>query len=279
MRNRTSHISKTSEVEGLRVVPSHGFTMVELVVVIMLLGILSIGTVRFIGDATDGFAGGSARGELSAGVRQSVQHLGQALREALPNSIRVTAAGDCLEYVPVINASVYVTAPIGLSGSIMQIVPFDSVVSSANWHVVLTPNDSLYAANSPGPLSPLVIAGSPNAENLVALTFASAHQFSSASPQQRFFVVEAPVSYCLSNNTLYRYQNYGFQNSQPTIATLPNSLPNRNILMGDLSATLPVFATESATLTRNAVVSIELEFTKGGQQLDISHSVQIRNQI
>ena len=89
------------------------FTLIELITVIMLLSILSIGTVRFLNDSAEGFLTGSQRGELAADLRQSVQVLGHALREALPNSIRVSSSGECVEFVPVVNASVYLSAPIG----------------------------------------------------------------------------------------------------------------------------------------------------------------------
>ncbi|NJN52657.1 MAG: prepilin-type N-terminal cleavage/methylation domain-containing protein [Gammaproteobacteria bacterium] len=46
-----------------------GFTLVELVVVVVVLGILSVGTVRFLNDASDGYAGTVSRTELSSAAR------------------------------------------------------------------------------------------------------------------------------------------------------------------------------------------------------------------
>lgn len=219
-----------------------GFTLIELITVIMLLSILSIGTVRFLNDSAEGFLTGSQRSELAADVRQSVQVLGHALREALPNSIRVSGGGDCVEFVPVINASDYVSAPIDFSGSTMRVVPFDAPVSGGAWRVALVPGSSLYALASPGPLSPLATAGTVDAANILPLNFSSAHEFTSASGLQRFFVVEQPVSFCLSGGVLYRYRNYGYQAVQPGVATLPTGLPNRDMLAGGISSASPVFA-------------------------------------
>lgn len=257
----------------------YGFTLVELVVVIMLLGILSLGTVRFISDASDGFVSGSNRGALSADVRQSVHHLGQVLREALPNSIRVSASGECIEYIPIISASVYVSAPIGISGNTMQVIPFDPALTASNWRVAIVPSSNMYGLSTPGAVSPTASASAADVNNIVTLTFSSAHRFASASAQQRFFVVGDPVSYCLSGTTLYRYADYGYQSTQPLVASLPSSLPSRSVVVDGVAAALPIFATDSAALTRNAVVTIDLALQKGADQLPISHSVQIRNQI
>ena len=76
-----------------------GFTLIELVVVITVMGILSIGAVSFITDASDGYANTVRRTELGSTMRLAAERVTRELRNALPNSVRVS--GNCLEFIPV----------------------------------------------------------------------------------------------------------------------------------------------------------------------------------
>ena len=103
------------------------------------------------------------------------------------------------------------------------------------------------------------------------------HQFPRESAQQRFYVVGNPVSYCISGDTLWRYTNYGFLASQPGVATLPASTPNRTMLAQSVSNTLPHFIVSGASLSRNAMVEIDIEFANRGDLVRISQLVHMRN--
>ena len=266
-------------MSSLDVTATRGFTVVELVTVILLLSILSIGTVRFINDAAAGFQTASERAELAAGVRQTVQQLSTALREALPNSVRVSASGDCIEYVPVLNASAYESAPIGLAGTGMRVVPFDAAMPGGAWRVAVAPTNALYGLSNPGAISPVASVAAADADNLLPVTFVAAHEFAAASPRRRAFIVDGPVSLCGAAGALYRYQNYGYNAAQPGVALLPTGLPDRQILLGDIGTALPIFAATSATLTRNAIVEIYIDLQRGDEALSLHQTVQLRNQL
>ncbi len=83
--------------------PGSGITLVELVTVVMILGILSVGTVKFITDSGQGFASTVGRAALAGDVRFVTLRIAKEVRDALPNSVRVS--GGCLEFVPTVGVA------------------------------------------------------------------------------------------------------------------------------------------------------------------------------
>ena len=253
---------------------NRGFTLVELITVMMVLGILSVGTVRFISDSSGGFATTVTRAELAGDARFAVERLAREIRDALPNSVRVT--GGCLEYVPVLGASRYVTLPLTSAATSFRAHPIDPLPVPAGARVAVFPDGAVYDLTAPATVSPTVTVSAPDAGNEVTVTMASAHRFAVESPADRFFLVDTPVSVCVDGGRLWRYANYGFNVVQPTVAGLPGSLPNRALLAQEVVSTTP-FALNAPTLTRNAVLGIDLEFARGDDQVRIEHLVQVRN--
>ena len=76
-----------------RISKQRGVTLVELVVTIVLMGILAGGTVAFVISSTQSYVDTATRNQLSAIGRIATQKLEQAIRLAVPNSIRVTSSG------------------------------------------------------------------------------------------------------------------------------------------------------------------------------------------
>lgn len=253
---------------------SRGFTLVELITVMVILGILSIGTVRFITDSSSGFASTISRTELAGDARFAVERLGRALRDALPGSVRVN--GTCLEFIPVVAGSTYVTLPVATPATEFRAVPVAPLPLPPGARVAVYPSGAVYQLSSIAIVSPTVSVSAPNADNEVTVTMAAAHRFPAESPSNRFFLVTEPVSYCVDGDALWRYQGYGFAAVQPTPAGLPAALPDRALITQSVSSPAP-FSVAAATLTRNAVVDIDLSFERGGDSVALQHLVQVRN--
>jgi len=106
---------------------------------------------------------------------------------------------------------------------------------------------------------------------------ASSFQFANHSPRQRFFLVDVPISYCVDGEYLFRYKNYGLQASQDNVADLPAVLPDRALLADGVDISPVPFQYETATLARNAIVTLDLQFIEAGETQRLVSEVQLRN--
>ena len=251
-----------------------GFTLVELVTVIVILGVLALGTVRFIGDSGRGFGAAVSRGKLAGEGRFAMASVSRELRGAVPGSVRTN--GQCLEFVPLLTASRYVTLPVATAATEFRAVPLAGAVVPAGARAAVYPDSTLYAAASPGPLSPPVAVSAPDAANEVTVSFASPHRFASESPTRRFFLVADPVSFCVDGEALYRYQGYGFATVQPLPADLPATRPGRELMAENVGNGAP-FRIGGANLTRNAVVAVDLDLSRSGDVVRLEQLTSVRN--
>jgi MSHA biogenesis protein MshO len=259
-----------------RVARVGGFTLIELVVVITVMGILSIGVVSFITDASDGYANTVRRTELGSTLRLAAERVTRELRNALPNSARVS--GDCLEFIPVEGGSTYLNLPVSIASTTFNAAaPISATLAGTRIAVFPDSAATVYSLTDPGAISPTATFDAPDAKNVVRVTMAASHRFPVESPERRFYMVREPVSYCVDGNRLWRYQNYGYAATQPTATTLPTSMPGRGLVGEGVNAAVPPFTVVNATLTRNAEVSVDLEFVNGADALQVHHVVQLRN--
>lgn len=100
-------------------------------------------------------------------------------------------------------------------------------------------------------------------------------QFPLASPQNRFQIVGAPVTYeCnLSVGAIIRHSGYGFQTS---VATAPWSQGGSSaILINDV--TYCAFDYTPAVLQRNGLVVMRLTLSRNGESVEIMHQVDVLN--
>jgi len=259
-----------------------GFTFIELIVVILVLGTVSISVVSFIRFGVDIYQDGTGRERQIAESRYLIERMTRELREALPNSVRVSSDGRCVEFVPIVSSSSYIDIPVLpepatnsiaiVAGTTLNAGAF----SPSNMSMVVYPSNTqdVYADD-------LGITGKKFAvtqlsaivSNKRSVTLINTVRFSDDSPSQRYFLVQTPVSYCQgSNNQVFRYQGYDYTSAFTQLNTPPNG-----VLMAQHQSNPSPFVILNATLVRNAVLQLNFEFTYNDEALMLYNEVHIVN--
>jgi MSHA biogenesis protein MshO len=313
-----TNFKKTGQVKILNSIK--GFTLIELVVTIVISAVLAGGTIAYIANTVDGIESASRRNKLATAGRVVIDRIALELHNALPNSIRASTAlpggNQCIEYIPVLAATTYINpAFTGLGSTAFNVVDFvengaDYIpASSTGIYAVIYPRrinqvydgDNGAVATWPSfpnrrPIQTIAsIADTGPASNLSVVTLTTAHRFNRRSPNERFFVVTQPVSFCVVGDKIYRYSNYGFYRNQSVAERLisDNScpaadpdrcLPNYNtspdkVLITDSlnNAGLTAFAVRNQNLTRNSLVAIQLNMESGEDSFTLTHEVLTRS--
>jgi MSHA biogenesis protein MshO len=256
-----------------------GFTLIELVVTIVLIGILGTGISSFIGNTTKGMIDTAERSQVANIAWVVSEQLSRHLRHALPNSVRISSDKSCIEYIPIYSGSDYISAPVTVSASQFEVVPFSNVPGGFNFtaqplRVAIYPEtlSGLYNLNASSVISSVVSQLTAGATaNAMNLQLSATHRFPTDSPGKRLFLVEQPVMFCFLAGLLYRYDDYGFNSSFST-----SGLNNQRVYGASVSQ--GQFTYTPGSLKRNAVVNIRFTVSgKNGLQQVVNQEVQIRN--
>jgi MSHA biogenesis protein MshO len=251
----------------------HGFSLVELVVVITVLAIITAGTATYITNSVRAYDATARRAQLATLGRLAVERVARELRSAVPTSVRIQ--NDCVEFFPAKAGSAYFTLPTEVAANSFTASAF-TVPSGGPYYVAVYPLDrtALYAQSNPGPLAGFSAAsGSPTA----TVTLSSTHRFSRHAPQRRFFLMGEPVSFCISGNALYRYSGYGIDAAQNAPPASGGSLLAEHIQTNDHGTSVTPFTFNPGNLRRNAVVELDFRFMQDNEWVRLQHEVQIRN--
>ena len=260
-----------------------GFTLVELVMVIVILSIVSLVSVRFIQLSMEGALDTANRQRLGMAAGIASEQVSRSLRGALPGSVRVSADQRCIEFVPILAASRYRDIPLRSPAASFEAVAAGDGQGATGRVVAYPYAGNVYTPNSPGVVSAQE-ATLPEGGGEVTVSFDTGdHQFVEDSPQRRFFIVGEPVALGQESGSrfLYRYSDYGFQSS--VCDSLPTGFSaggaRREVLAAPLAPDSMTFEFVPPTLRRNGVATFEfeLESADSDESIGVSQEVQIRN--
>lgn len=254
-----------------------GFTLVEMIFVVVILGIVaSIGS-GFVVSAMDSYRIAQERNQLVQRGRLALEQMARELRMALPNSVRVSAGGRCIEFMPLVAAANYQGQVADQNNNIApqaQITTGAFTLSGASpRHVVIAPFSPADIYTNAVP-SARVGLGTLGASPYTAVPFASSHRFIRNSLNRRLYLAADPVRFCASGGTLSRYYDYGFS----TGALGETNPGGASALMShrvDPNGT--AFQLSPASQDRNMAVRMQLIFRGDSSALDLNHQVLIRN--
>lgn len=275
-----------------------GFTLVELIVVIVIIGIVAATIGLFIASPIRGFLHQSRRAALTDAADLALLRMARDVRVALPNSVRSSADGRAIELLRTLDGDRYRTEPPGTEddrltpgvadaafntlsplggnegiapGARLAIYPLGEPGAQPYLDAVLTP-EGMGIGRTP------VTVGS-TVESRISLS--SPHAFPLDSPSRRVFLVEGPVSYLCADGLLLRYAGYALQSSQPDtraqLDALTSPAQRAVVAEGVETATCNLRYSTSAASRRHGVAQLALVLEQQEERVRLLRQVHIDN--
>lgn len=261
-----------------------GFTLIELVSVIVLLGIVAISTTQFIRQGVGIYVDTVRRDNLQQQGRFAVERVTRELRNALPGSLRVL--NDCIEFSPIEAASSYLGNVADFQKTSFDAVDFtyDSV-SSRRVAIYTIENRDVYNFNRKAVIDLDSVEDVSSSKRTVNLKNYSGpgHRFRNESPTKRFYIVTEPVSFCIRTNKLYRHDKYGWlKNQSDNTGDIGSGvvLAEHIQTIDSNGNALSVFDFASGTLQRAGVTKLDFQFrdsSEADEWVTFNHEVFVRN--
>ncbi len=257
---------------------SAGFSLVELVTVIVLVGILAAIGGAFISRPIEGYVALSRRAELVDTADGALRRMQRDIREALPNSVR--ESGTTLELLHTSDGGRYRAQGPGdiLDFSDPADTGFDILgalnasPAAGSWLVIYNLSDqaatgNAYQANADNRFA--VDSGASTVNHLQFLPKAPPAAFPQPSPYQRFFLVDTPVSYVCDTTakTLTRYDGYAIA---PAPVLGAGDLVARNV-------TGCSFSYQAGTSQRAGLVTLKLTIEEDSEKVQLLQQVHVVN--
>jgi MSHA biogenesis protein MshO len=258
-----------------------GFTLIEIIIVIVIAGVLSVITTQVITLPVKGYVDLSRRATLVDIAEMSLRRMQRDIRRALPNSVRITGGGTVLELLHIVDGGRYRAAG---TGDVLDFTSadtsYDVIGTLRNFSEMDTGNDqvviyNLGTGNSQADAYQVV---NNNRAALTGATTATSVVFSSKafpfqSPQQRFYIVDTPITYrCdIGNNTLLRYDGYAITASQPNPPGVTGQLLANHVASCS-------FTYVAGTGSRSALLTQEIVLTDdAGESIRLMQQVHVDN--
>lgn len=280
-----------------------GFTLVEMIVVIVITGIIAGIVAIFIQAPVQGYVDSARRAELTDIADTAFRRVGRDLRLALPNSVRVTGTCDgsstCfIEFLPTKGGGRYRVAADATDDVCPGATTGDDLLSFAaadTCFEVLGPMPPAVATDQVVVYN-LGISGADayagntltthnrravSATGASSITITSANRLPFDSPGHRFHVVTTPVTYACApvaggvGGTLTRWQGYLIQAAQPT-ALPATGTPGSALLATNVSSCR--FAYDPLVVGRAGLVTMHLGITEEGETVTLYSAAHVSNQ-
>ncbi len=262
-------------------VKERGFTLIEMVFVITILGVVSVLGGSFVVWTLEAYREGQERSLLALQSRAVIEIFTRDLRRAAPNSIRISDSGRCLEFLPVVSALAY-------SGSLRGAVSPETL-STLTW---LPPHAGAPRLRSNEPRHLLVAPLGANEIYSNAQTSARirlkpmAADLGRVEPEEhdrgflrdakagRAYVAGQPIRYCLREQSLLRHSHYGLS---PDDLTDTDPGGRADLVVEFIAPGNPMFALDAGTSANAPAVLFDFSLTRGTKRIHFNHKVTPRH--
>jgi len=291
-----------------------GFTLIEMIIVIVITGVLGGMVAVFLKAPVQGYTDSARRAEMTDIADTALRRIERDLRTALPNSVRYTSTtcpggtGTCdfLEYIPVTGGGRYRDSVdssgngnvLNFSSSVPAVTSFDVLgtmptVAVGDQIVVYNlgiPSADAYSGNSLWTDNRRAISGV--ASNTISINSTvnlpldscvrdstpTSSAFGTVIGGCRFQVVQTPVTYVCNQTvgTLTRYWGYAIQSTQPT-TTLTSLSPLNSALLASYTSTCHF--TYDNTAQSYGLLTLRLTITEANVNTGSNESVSLYSAI
>jgi len=273
-------------------ISQRGFTLVELIMVIVIMGVVGGMVSVFMKGPIDAYISGGRRAALTDVADTTVRRMARDLHRALPNSLRPCPNG--IEFIPTKTGGRYRTEGAGALTFSAPVTSFNMLGDYTNFAGAAVPADQkiaagdlivvynlgitdadAYAGNNVATVASL---GTDNANGTPETVInINSTQFPLASASNRFQVVasaEQMVSYVCNGSTLYR--------NASTALTAAASCPTTGAKVAtnvDCAHTSFSISDNGNALKRNALVSMQLVLRDSAatESVTLQHEVHVDN--
>lgn len=292
-----------------------GFTLVELIMVIVIMGVMAAMIVVFLKPAVDSYFDSRRRADLTDIADTAIRRMTQDIRRAVPNSVRSVSA-TCFQLVPTIAGGRYrmapnttvnpnfpgtstdpyldpamcapsatCSAPLDTSQATTVfdvLTPLTTVPAQNDWIVVNNQNaGDVYAGNNRGQIN--AAPTTPRATDGIHRIQIDSTPFSNGYDGGRFVAVantEQTVFYsCAPNaNTLYRtVALFGANQATTCAATATAAGITVATVATDVASCNFVYDPNQGATQQSGFVWMRLQLTRASESVVMTHGVHVSN--
>ncbi len=258
---------------------TQGFTLIEMIAVLVILGIVaSIGS-NFLVSTVDSYDAVQKRSKLVNKGRLVIEQMTRQIRLALPNSVRVSGTGNCVEFMPVVAGANYLSpVPDAENGALattsINTAPFTLGLGSAN-HVTVGALDASEIYSTGTPNSRVGLASLIGASPYTGVNLSSAHSFLRNSVSERIFIADNPIRFCLIGTTLFQYSGYGLLTT--ALTDTPPGSGTTTTMAEAVGTSGQAFTLSQGTEDVNTALGVSLDFSQNEQQATLTQDILVRN--
>ncbi|PCJ49040.1 MAG: hypothetical protein COA74_07175 [Gammaproteobacteria bacterium] len=290
----TGQITKMDRLDKNSHNKQRGFTLIELVMVIVIAGILAAVVVPVVMRTFGNYDNMSRRVALVDAAEAAMGQIERDVRDAIPNTLRTN--GTVIEIMPIRQGGRYrysdtasentALTPGAPDSQFRMLGNMTSMPSGARVVVYNTGATQFYLAATSGgsgiitPTSTTISLTDSGNEDTISLS--SPFQFDqlgTGSPAKRFYIATSPVSYhCDSGlGTILRYEGYSTSIAQPVNrnASPLNTATSQALLVNNVSACS--FSYTAGSNSRAGLLVMSMTLTIDGEFIQLLHQVHLGN--